>query len=262
MSPTWNAWTISVTIVAAVCIIANLTLAYKRTRDAGTNWRFWLPRLNVPMIGFGASYGVYAFNVPFLPWWAAITQAGSLESTYVGLAAMDDNNPETAATKKLIARWAGWLSFGENAIAGLFHARPDVLVWMARPDWIQLVCWSVLTCIHASQIWIAYHSAMLVFHTKPAATTDKPVKGLVARPASMRRSVIAAKMTAYPAPKRVNMTTPDILGDDPRAVEVRRLRAVLTNGRPMSYQKIADTLGLESRQAAHALDKHGRTYTR
>lgn len=226
-------------------------------------WRKVLAALPVPMLSFASSYGVYAYNLLFVPPWVAVVMAAAYDVTFSGIPALDIPDPTQRERGKRIALGAAWISFLQGAIAGVFHAVPDLHAYLAAWSMSgRVILYSVGASLHAAQTWVAYHAAAFTLHRSdaPVVNADKPVKSFIARPASMRRDVIAAKMMRYPAPKRVNMAPPDMSGDDPRATEVRRMRAVLTNGRPTPYQKIADSLGLQSRQAAEALDKYGRTH--
>lgn len=158
MSP----WIFVITLANLGLIGVNGWLAWTRFRQ--TNWRFWLPRLSVPMIGFAASYGVFAYNQLFLPLWAAVVMAAAFESTYIGMASMDGLSDTERGLARTISASSAWISFAQNCLAGLFHAQPFVLAWLAIPKTAQFIAWGVLAMLHASQTWIAYHSAALAFH--------------------------------------------------------------------------------------------------
>jgi hypothetical protein len=255
-----------------VLTIFNVTLfAFQihRLRSALGGWRKVLAALPTPMLGFASSYGVYAFNLMYVPPWVAAIMAAAYETTYIGIAALDGLDDKQRARGKKIMMSAAWISFSQNAIAGAFHAVPDVRAHLSSwPMAARIALYGVGALLHAAQVWVAYHAADFTLH-RPAAQAvtamhdgddDKPsVKTLRSRPSSMRRSVMTARMLSYPRPERVNtepLTKKQGLQPDPRADQVRHMR----DAQGMDFQEIALHLDLKSRQSAHNLYKYGRTY--
>lgn len=257
-------------IILSVVNIGLLIFTVRRLHMQLGAWRKVLAALPVPMLSFASSYGVYAYNALFAPPWVAVVMAAAYDATFTGLSALDGLTPEQRTRGKNIALWAAIISFSQNAIAGVFHAVPDVRAYLSSwPMSWRVGLYGAGALLHAAQVWIAYHAADFTLH-RPAAQAvaathdgddDTPaVKGLRARPGTMRRSVLTARMLSYPRPERVNTSTPDkkrgTLEPDPRAEQARHMRDV----DKMTYGEIALHLDLKSRQAAENLYKHGRTY--
>ena len=235
----------------------------QRLRAALGDWRKILSSLPTPMLGFASSYGVYAYNLLFVPPWVAAVMAAAYETCYIGIAALDNLDDAQRKRGKRIMLAAASISFTQNAIAGLLHSVPELRAYIsAWPMYARALLFGVGALLHAAQVWIALFAADFTLH-RPAAQklkSEPSVKTLAQQPVSIRRRFMAAKIVQYPPPERVNMTTPDSITaqnvHDPRVAEVRRLRDIDT----LTYQQIALHLGLKSRQAAENLYKHGRTY--
>lgn len=155
------------------------------------HWRPFIARLPLPALALAASYGVYSFNLLFVPVWVALVSAAAFELTYVGLAVSEVS---TASRKRasIIAGSAVGVSIVYNTLAGLFHRRPDLLV---NPElWID----ATLAVLHGLPLAIvAYNVAQLLLHT------ERPVEA----PAPRRLAPVLAQAAPDPV-ARVSIAEP------------------------------------------------------
>jgi len=151
------------------------------------NWRMALARLGLPTLALPASYGVFQFNSLFLPLVMAIISAAAFELVYMGLAVVP-LTPAQRGKAKAIALAAVVTSVLYNALAGMFHLRPDLLVGM--PLWAVIT----LSLLHAVPLaGLAYAVADLLFHQDAEADTQHSIN---AAPAA----IIALEPHAQHAP--------------------------------------------------------------
>lgn len=115
-----------------------------------------LTRLPLPMLALAASYGVYSYNLLFVPLWVAVVSAAAFEMTYVALAFVSTHDSRRATA---VAFAAVAVSVTYNTLAALFHRRPEVL--QALPLWGD----AVLAVLHGLPLAVvAYNVAVLLLH--------------------------------------------------------------------------------------------------
>lgn len=209
------------------------------------DWRKVLAMLPTPMLGFASSYGVYAFNRLFVPAWVAVIMAAAYETTYVGLAALDNLDDAQRKRAKRIALIAATISFAQNAIAGIFHAVPELRGWIAQWQALPRVgLYGGGSLLHAAQVWIAFATADLTLH-RPAAQAPRKqpsVKRFAFDLDDDYAQPLAAKMVQYPDPEPLGGVVPNwVEGDDPRRADIIRMR----NEEGMSVSDIALHFGLQ-----------------
>lgn len=126
-------------------------------------WRIVLAHLPLPMLALAASYGVYTFNLLFVPTWVAITSAAAFELTYIGLAVTTLHASNTTRAT-MISASAVAVSIIYNSLAALFHRAPYLLelgLWVDIP----------LAILHGLPLaLVAYFVADLLLHSKSSAT--------------------------------------------------------------------------------------------
>ena len=142
----------------------------------------------LPMLALAASYGVYSFNVLFVPQWVALVSAAAYELTYVGLAVLHVQNDQ-----RVRARWislgAVVVSIAYNTLAGLFHREPALLD--GAPLWANVA----LALLHGAPLaWVAFLVADLLLHRVPDAVPQ--VQPEVAR---LRQALAQAEQRAFQA---------------------------------------------------------------
>jgi hypothetical protein len=126
-------------------------------------WRTILARLPLPMLALAASYGVYTFNLLFVPAWVSIIGAAAFEMTYVGLA-VARVTADQRRRASIIAGSAVAVSVIYNTVSGLFHRRPDLLD--SSPLWAD----ALLAVLHGLPLAIvAYNVAALLLHDEGSA---------------------------------------------------------------------------------------------
>lgn len=129
------------------------------------NWRGLLAVLPLLMLALAASYGVYSFNLLFVPMWVALVSAAAFELTYTGLAVMQGLDARQRRRAALVSVGAVIVSVLYNTLAGLFHRRPDVLAGL--PLGVE----AVLAILHGAPLaWVAFLVADLLLHREPTAT--------------------------------------------------------------------------------------------
>jgi hypothetical protein len=159
------------------------------------------------MLALSASYGVYSFASLYAPTWIAVTQAGALELVYIGLAVAELRRQEDIQRARAISIGAVSVSALYNALAGLFHRAPDLLVNMPLLGEI------ALTLAHALPIPIlCYLVADLLFHRhappaqSPVITPPQQAHALptevYARPAALPEAVPSVAPQAWHAEAR------------------------------------------------------------
>lgn len=228
------------------------------------DWRKVLAMLPTPMLGFASSYGVYAFNRLFVPAWVAVVMAAAYETTYVGLAALDNLDDAQRKRAKRIALIAATISFAQNAIAGIFHAVPELRGWIAQWQALPRVgLYGGGSLLHAAQVWIAFATADLTLH-RPAAQAPRKqpsVKRFAFDFDDDYAQPLAAKQVDFPEPQLLAALQPDASemfdGDDPRRAEIVKLRDIDN----LSWREIGLHIGL-SHQSVSNIYKHGRAYIR
>jgi len=128
------------------------------------DWRGFLARLPLPMLALAASYGVYSFNLLFVPTWVALVSAAAYELTYVGLAVARVSHDQRRRAR-LISLGAVVVSVLYNTLAGLFHRRPELLSDM------HVAADVGLALLHGAPLaWLAFLVADLLLHQEADAT--------------------------------------------------------------------------------------------
>ena len=131
-------------------------------------WLDLFARLPLPTLALGASYGVYEFNLRYMPWYFAIITATSFEATYLGLSFMR-NLPETLKGQ---ARRIAWgtvaVSIVYNTLSGLFFIMPEIMQesfnWPQR--WPKVALELGLSVTHGVPLaLVAFLVADLLLHT-------------------------------------------------------------------------------------------------
>lgn len=220
------------------------------------NWRQLLSRLPLPMLALAASYGVYRFALLYSPWWVAVVQAAAFETTYTGLAVLDDLDAGQRKRATWISVGAVVVSIIYNTIASMEYRNPGTFVNLAQSyEW-------AMAFLHAAPLAIvAALVANLLLHGRSAQPPIiTPVE--VQAPASKQRRkpqaprhltptvrVLRQEPAQLPAAKSVDVLTPI----DDRTIEVVRLR----DEDGLSFGEIGARLGF-SRQAAQQRYKVGK----
>lgn len=187
-------------VLLTIINIVVLWFTYRRApqRRIAFNLRGWRVSLAIaptPMLGVAGSYGVYAFNLWFMPWIWSMIMASALELTYIGLACLDGLTVEQRARAQLVAKRAAWISYAENVLAGLFYALPalvaEVQSWHL---WWQVVVWLPLAALHGSLVYVGFTVTNLTLH-RPDAQEKTPA------PATGATQVLQPKIAAVPLPQ-------------------------------------------------------------
>ena len=178
----------------------------------------------LPMLALAASYGVYSFNILFVPQWVALVSAAAYELTYVGLAVLHVQNDQ-----RIRARWislgAVVVSIAYNTLAGLFHREPALLD--AAPLWANVA----LALLHGAPLaWVAFLVADLLLHRVPDAVPQ--VQPEVAR---LRQALAQAEQRAFQAEaqasdalKQLTQVPDDVLLEvSERSISLRKLAGAL-----------------------------------
>lgn len=130
------------------------------------NWRGFLARLPLPMLGLAASYGVYRFALLFVPGWVAVITASSFEFVYIGLAVYDKFDAKGRQSALYVSLAAVVTSILYNVLDGFFHRRPDLLAGL--PWWGDLL----LSVVHGAPLAVlAFLVSRLVMHPASAPAT-------------------------------------------------------------------------------------------
>lgn len=242
---------IALTLFSAALLVWTIS----RHKLPGVSWRKAFAEAPVPMMGIASSYGVYAFNLVFMPWWAAMIVAAAYESVYIGIPSLDNLSPEQVTLAGKLARAAGWVSFAQNGLAGLeyawAHFTGQHLVKLMIDNaamWISLPVVALLAALHAAQVWVNYHYVKLVHQrhrrvdTVPVKASGVKVSTLSPRPAHMRRS-----MPQLPPPVAVN--TGNVARKPGKTITTRGYDAatvdawIAMSDQGMGYRTISETIG-------------------
>lgn len=131
-------------------------------------WRPLLAGLPLPMLALAASYGVYSFNLLFVPMWVALVSAAAFELTYVGLAVMQGLDERQRRRAGLVSIGAVVVSILYNTLSGLFHRQPDVLAALPLTGEI------ALAVLHGAPLaWVAFLVADLLLHQQVRARPER-----------------------------------------------------------------------------------------
>ena len=177
-------------------------------------WRTILARAPLPMLALAASYGVWSFNLLFVPAWVAFVSAAAFEATYVGLAVarVSDHDRKRAA---LIAASAVAVSVLYNVASGLFHRRPELLD--NPPLWLD----GALAVMHGLPLAVvAYAVASLLLHAESRREDT-------AAPATMPTLAYArlADPPHYPMPEMARMPPSPEAGAMPAKASTKATKA-------------------------------------
>jgi len=125
------------------------------------DWRSWIGRGALPLLALSAAWGVYQYNLLFVPWWVAACSALAFEAVYVALAIAPTANDRRALA---VALAAVGVSVAYNTLSALFHRRPELLD--APPIWADVA----LAALHGVPLaMVAYNVAALLLHSQPPA---------------------------------------------------------------------------------------------
>lgn len=128
-------------------------------RFIGRNWRGFLARWPLPLLGLAASYGVYRFALVFVPVWVAIVTASAFEFVYIGLAVYDGFGEKERREALYVSLGGVVTSILYNVLDGYFHRRPALLD--AMPWWGDLL----LAFVHGAPLAVlAFLVSRLVMH--------------------------------------------------------------------------------------------------
>lgn len=177
-----------------------------RAKIARFDWRNALARLPLPMLALAASYGVYTFNLLFVPAWVAVTGAAAFELTYVGLAVARVTTDQRQRAS-IIAASAVGVSVIYNTASGLFQRRPDLL--LNAPLWAD----ALLAVLHGLPLAIvAYNVAALLLHDTPI-DAQQPVQRLTGALAQAQAGEVErASVAIRPCPRCGRELSPGQLG--------------------------------------------------
>lgn len=166
------------------------------------DWRVVLGRMPLPMLALAASYGVWSFNLLFVPAWVAFVSAAAFEGVYVGLA-VAQVRPADRRRASLIAGTAVAVSVLYNVAAGLFHRRPELL--LDAPLWLD----ALLALMHGMPLAVvAYAVASLLLHAEHPQDATMPASPLI----------YARLADAFPAPQPTGMyARPESIDATPHA---------------------------------------------
>ncbi len=178
----------------------------------------------LPMLALAASYGVYSFNILFVPQWVALVSAAAYELTYVGLAVV-----QVQADQRIRARWislgAVVVSICYNTLAGLFHREPALLE--AAPLWANVA----LALLHGAPLaWVAFLVADLLLHRVPDAVPQVQPEVARLRQALVQaeQRVLQAEAQASDAMKQLTQVPDDVLLEvSERRISLRGLARAL-----------------------------------
>jgi hypothetical protein len=110
------------------------------------------------MLALAASWGVYSFQILFIPFFFALVSALSFELVYIGLSLVLTPDRRKAT---MIASGAVGVSIIYNTLAGMFHRNPD---WLIELPWQAEIG---LALLHGAPLaLLAYLVADLLHHTQ------------------------------------------------------------------------------------------------
>lgn len=145
------------------------------------------------LLAFTASYGVYTFQLLFVPWWIALVSAASFEATYIGLALarLTQTSRKRAA---IISLAAVAVSITYNSLSAFFQLSPEILA--ERYTMLN----GVLAVLHGLPLaLVAYFVADLIIHQSNTPSKDmskissKPVFAMQAKSVAKPRANTKAK---------------------------------------------------------------------
>ena len=127
-------------------------------------WTDLLARLPLPMLALAAAYGVYEFQLLFVPVWVAFISAAAFEVTYIALAFVATPDPRRATA---ISVAAVLVSVAYNTLAALFTRRPGLLI--EPPLWGD----ALLAVLHGLPLAVvAYNVSALLLHARSTPRTE------------------------------------------------------------------------------------------
>lgn len=155
--------------------IACLLYVVKSSKDwiAKQNLRKAVAILALLLLALSASYGVYTFQLLFVPEWVALVSASAFEATYIGLAIAE----LTQASKKramIISLAAVAVSIIYNSLSALLHLSPNNIETLAFAFALskqtvaiaKIVANLMLALLHGAPLaLVAYFVADLVIHS-------------------------------------------------------------------------------------------------
>lgn len=154
-----------------------------------TNWRGFLARLPLPLLGLAASYGVYRYALVFVPFWVAVVTASSFEFVYIGLAVYDKFSPKERQDAFYVSVGAVVTSIAYNVLDGFFHRRPHLLVGMQW--WGDLL----LSIVHGAPLAIlAFLVSRLVMHPSSKVSKNDELSNNRSQSA---KSIVGGRKTEY-----------------------------------------------------------------
>ena len=184
-------------------------------------WRNVLAVLPLPMLALAASYGVYSYNLLFVPQWVALVSAAAYEMTYVGLAVVHVFDDRQRHRARLISLGAVVVSVSYNTLAGLFHREPALLA--AAPLWANVI----LSLLHGAPLaWLAFLVADLLLHREPDAANRAAPDVAQLRQALSQAEMRAAQAEAQARDAMARLQAPDpdlLLEVAERRVSIRKL---------------------------------------
>ena len=148
--------------------------AQSRKRKAAgwkVTWVDVLPVAPLPLLGLGATYGVYHFSSFFTTPVFAVVLGSAFELTYIGMAVMVLRCPELAATARKVSLSAVLVSIIYNVFSGALYFMPTLMQKLPPHDnsigaWVSL--W-VLCILHGAPLpglAFAVSEAVPVFYRK------------------------------------------------------------------------------------------------
>lgn len=223
---------IGIALVAStgICLIL-----YSGRSWLALNWRTLLSRLPLPTLALAASYGVYSYTALFVPEWVAVVQAAAYESTYIGLASIDNLSEAQRKRATRISVGAVVVSIVYNLLAGKVYRDPQALDNLA-PLWEWFISF-----LHAAPIAIvAYFVADLLLHQP---STSKATRQAIVTHESKGEARIRTMRPRPPGARRKGLAFGTPL--DEKTKEVVRLR----DEQGLTFPEIGNRLGF-TRQAA------------
>lgn len=182
-------------ITLAVGAIVGAGALFLLSRRGPFPWREVLAALPLPTLALAASYGVWSFNMLYLPMWAAVASAASFELVYIGLAVAELRGQQIRRAR-YISVSAVAVSVVYNTLSGLFHRNPEWLANLSdKGEW-------GLAVLHGAPLAIvAYAVSDLLLHRTETVDTQQapaPAYGV-----SDGLTVALARQGSYPQPVQV-----------------------------------------------------------
>lgn len=195
-------------VLALTVFNAGLLWAIWQRVEINTRWwRISLATAPTPMLGIAGSYGVYAYNTLFMPWYWACIMAAAYEVTYIGLAALDGLTPDQRTRATQVAMHAAWISFAQNALAGLFYAMPVIITEVRGLSiWWQLPFWVPLALLHGALVYVGFTTANLTLHRPDAQEAPATGRTMALAKLAQPEPPRLAEQPDYPAPVPMRRT--------------------------------------------------------